>query len=522
MALLLTPWQSFVRVITHPFTLLQSTVEYLLAWFYSRRWFTLLLVSPALILLLSAGTLILLGIIQDRRTMAEKYVAWFEAESEALSSAEKSADEKIPSNPMLKEEKVDPYGLMLLRRVLQLEQTNPRATYLVGAQLSRQGKVGQARQMMRGLAPKSAKGFAPAHAWLAADQLTRRGVSNREETLELMHNLEIASSWDGSGAALRAAYAQVLEREGRIGEAIASLTEAVKIDPSLNVELANLAYRNNRKQPQEKAIESAKKVIEEKIKSESAVADDYAQLANILLLEQKADEAIARAEQGLAIDSGNAALKRLASEAFRLKYLQTIKNSAEGIQVNLGFLDAALKSDPTNPAVAEEIAKLSMIGQQATDELEAALNTQLANGQATAMTHILIANKNIVAGKLKEAIPHLKMALRQAPDNPKVLNNLALATATVSPDQIDQSLQWIEKAVSIQGNNPELHDTLGQILMLKGDELGAISSYEKAIGLDGNRVITRELMLAACEKAGMSELAEAQRTAIENLRANPK
>jgi len=518
MAELLTPWQTFVSVISHPFNLLQSTVEFFLAWFFTRRWVSLLVFSPALILLISAVTLISLGAYRDHATMLKEYSAWFEAESEALAGAEDAVAEKSPSNPLLKEEKVTPYGEMLLRRVLQLEQSDTRANYLVAAQLAKKGKVGQARQMMRRLAPQAAKGFAPAHAWLAADQLMRRGVTSREDKIELLHNLEIASTWDGSGPALLAAFARLLESEGRIGEAIASLTEAAKREPSLNVELANLAYRNNRKQPQEKASESAKKVIEDKIKESKATATDYAQLANLLLLEQKTDEALNRAQQGLAIAPDSAALKRLASEALRFKYLLTIKNSADGTQVNLGLLDAALKFDPTNPAVTEEIAKLSIIGKEATPELETALNNQLANGQATAMTHILLANKFLASGKLKEAIPHLKMALRQAPDNPNVLNNLALATAMVSPEEIDQAIEWIDKALSIQGNNPELHDTHGQILMLKGDELGAITSYQTAIGLDGKRIVTRELMLVACEKAGMNELAEAQRAAITSLK----
>ena len=309
---------------------------------------------------------------------------------------------------------------------------------------------------------------------------------------------------DGSGPALLAAFARLLESEGRIGEAIASLTEAAKREPSFNVELANLAYRNNRKQPQEKASDSAKKLFAEKITNNTATVRDYAQLANLLLLEQKTAEALERAQQGLMLEPENAALKRLASEALRLQYVLTIRSSENGSQVNLGLLDAALKFDPTNPAVSQEIARLSVIGKKLTPELEEALNKQLANGQATAMTHVLLANRKLANGALKEAIPHLELALNQAPDTPEILNNLALALAVVDKSKLSRAEELITSALRLQPNNPEFLDTLGQILMIKGDTLQAISSYERAIGLDNKRITTRKLMIVACEKSWAS------------------
>ncbi len=514
----LTPWQAFIDVVLHPFHLLQSTVEYIQAWIFTRRWISLLAFLPALAILVAACGLIGYGAWVDQAKLLQRYSAWIETETANTKPAEATEND----NKLLKEETVSAFGEMLLRRVLQLEKSNTRATYLVAAQLAKQGRVGQARQMMREIASTTSRGFPPAHAWLAVDRLMRTGVPNRDAKMELMHDLEVASGWDGTGPFLLSAYSDVLESEGKIGEAITVLSGAAKRAPELNVKLANLAYRHQRTQPLEQASLEARKLIQDRIRVDKATANDFAQLANLLLLERKPDEALEAAERGLRKEPENAALKRIASESLRMKYMLSIKTSETGTQVNMGLLDAALKIDPTNPSIAEEIAKLAALGQEATPELDKALNEQLANGQATAMTHLLLANRKLTTGDLKAAIPHLELALKQAPNSPVVLNNLSLAIARSQPENIDRALDLINRALAVVGNSPEFYDSHGEILMIKGDLLGAISSFEKAIGLDGKRLGTRRLLLKACELEGLAEMAEAQRAAIEKLEAKPE
>ncbi len=82
--------------------------------------------------------------------------------------------QKEPESPELAltgDEALSPVASMLLLKILQLEISDVRATYLVGVVMSKQGRLGHARQIMRRVAPIGSIGFPPAHAWLAADRI---------------------------------------------------------------------------------------------------------------------------------------------------------------------------------------------------------------------------------------------------------------------------------------------------------------------------------------------------------------
>ncbi len=219
---------------------------------------------------------------------------------------------------------------------------------------------------------------------------------------------------------------------------------------------------------------------------------------------------------GLKKDAENPQLKRLLSESFRLEYLKTIKQTQGITQVNLGLLDAALKADPSNPAVGTEIARLQSIGQDAPPELREALQQQLVSGQTTALTHILLANQLLGKGNLTEAVPHLELALLQAPNTPSVMNNLALAIARLDPtNSLDRAMKLSTAATTADPASGEYLDTLGELKEISGDKLGAVSSYETAIGLDGNRTDTRQKLAKLYRELGMQEMADVQDAEIK-------
>lgn len=550
-----TPWQNFVDVISHPYRLFQAIIEYMLAWTYTRRWIVLLRFSPALIVMLGCLGLVAYGWTISNAKLAERYSVWVEQqiaaeipsagssatgldESEgdttaapATSAADGAAEVDPDFSPesasseqviasehqIMKTEQVSPFTEMLLRRLMILDHSNLRATYLVGMQLAIRNKLGQARQLMRRVAPEDDRGFAPAHTWLAADRLFRLGVDLPESRDQALHDLEIAATWSGTGPVLLAAYADLLESVGRASEAIAVLNTAVQQAPELQIKMANMAYRHKQQRPLQQASSQAKQRIQARVESGEATGSDFASLANLALLDNKPDEAIAFAERGLKSESDEAAqrsLKRLRSEALRLKYLLSVRLSIEGTQVDLNLLDAALRADPTNPLVSEEVAKLLALGVQSNEGQYAALQEQLLNGQATALTHVLVAVRKLKDGALQAAIPHLELALRQAPNSPVIQNNLALALAKTQPDKLERSLQLIDAAVATNPANPETLDSQGQIRLLAGDEAGAIESLEQAIKYDPSRDKTRKMLADAYEQFGLPEMAEAQRALI--------
>jgi tetratricopeptide (TPR) repeat protein len=576
-------WDAFLHVLIRPRLLVQGLIEYALAWFFTRSWFRLFAVNlPILVLLLAAAGLISYGASLSQSTLAQRYLEWIElelpnamrsiaddtdqdksspgvepaanedpsADTEAVrladsanasdqatqsdessqadgaaeaeqdssgNSPEKRATAKVKDGDA---EEVTPYGELLLRRLLQLENSNSRAVYLVAIQLSGQGRLPQARQMMRRIAPENGNGFAPGHAWLAAMRIGLRESIRSPEELEVLENdLAVATKWPGVMPALVAQYANLLESQGKVEQAIAILDEASRQEPSLKVMVATMAAKHGQQTKLDRVTAEAKEEIRRRMEASEESVADLIQLANLFLLEGEPDKAIQAAQRGLKIEPDNKVLRRLISESFRMKYVQTAKWSGDSASVNLGFLDAALKADPTNAAVGNEVARLLALGQTASPELTQALESQLASGQATAVTHILLANRYLVENKLKEAVPHLELALRQAPNNLLVMNNLALCLARTDEQAIPRALELSNVTVRAEPQNPVFHDTLGDIRALSGDRLGAIDSYEASIGLGEGRFATRKKLADLYRELGMSDMASAQEAEIEKLQS---
>lgn len=538
---------AIITILSRPRLLLQGTIEYLLAWSFTRSWGRLLLVHAPWMLLLAACTgIVVYGSLLSRSTLAQRYGEWVAEElPEALRSTDENAapakagaggaatgesemasaanadstnpsasgsplDEQLDSNLAL----VSRYGDLLLRRLLQLQDSNSRTTYLVAAQLAHQNRWAQARQMMRRLAPAGGGGFAPAHHWLAIDQLQHRQSKTPEQFEMLVKDLSMAIRWSGCHPALRHWYSQLLERQGDEGQAIAVIEQGGELSLEDNLAIARLAADHGQKGRFERAAQEIKREVQSRVEAEIVTSQDWTILANLLLFEQNTAEARSAAMKGLTVDSENPALRRLVSESYRIEYLQSIQQAAGQTKLNLGLLDAALKSDPTNPNVGTEIARLLAAGEDATLEFKSALEQQLAAGQATALTHILLANRHLQSGDLQAAAPHLELALRQAPNNPITMNNLALVLSRTD-QQPERAEQLAADAVRREPRRAEFRDTLGEIRARNGDQLGAIESYEAAIGLDPDARETRKKLAELYRELGMTEMADVQQRQLE-------
>ena len=165
---------------------------------------------------------------------------------------------------------------------------------------------------------------------------------------------------------------------------------------------------------------------------------DYLNLAKVFLLGKQVDDCAKIARAGLLVakkaegDSSNndlvaRQLSRILSESLRIKYRLTMQanEASGGMTVNLQLLDESIKADPTNPNAITDIAQLIIQGRSASPKMIATLQKSLADGTATVVTHLMLANHFLQNDNRNEAIPHLEIALRRAPNNPIVMNNLA-------------------------------------------------------------------------------------------------
>jgi len=508
---------------SNPFRTAQGFIEYCLAWLFTRPWRTVIGFLPVLLLLSALGGLAIYGWSIDDRKLVSRYAQWSDAE---LNSATSPANAEAPKTPeaaaLMKVESVSPFAELLLRRILQLEKSDSRSRYLVALQIGNRGRRGQARQIMRQLAPGESNGFAPAHAWLAIDRLLQGPIADAASRAALMHDLELAATWSGTGAQLRVLLAELLEKEGRVGEAIKALQSAAEVDSSSWIPLVAVSLRNGRKQPAQEASAKAKSIFTERINQHKASASDYINLARLWILESQHDEAIKQVGLGLRQFPDDRSLRLVLSECYRVKFLSTYRETPTGIEFNLALLDEALKADPTNPAVSEEVAKLLARGGNASQTLIKALEEQLAEGKATTMTHLMLATRSLKEEDFQAAVPHLEVALRNAPNAPIVLNNLALALVRVSTANAPRSRELIDRALRISGPNAEVLDSQGEIRMIAKDYVGAVESFESAIGLDGNRISSRKRLIEAYDGAGLKDMIPVQAAKVRELEKSLK
>jgi tetratricopeptide (TPR) repeat protein len=510
-------WSALLEILFNPGRLIFGGWEFFLAWLMTRRW----LFASAVGLLPLSGILFMLvaslgSTFRSQEAALEKYWTLVDAELTRVNPPE---ERRAQQQELLQEDTVTPYAEVLLQRVMRLDQSSTRANYLVAAQLATANRIGQARMLMRQIASETASGFPAAHAWLAVDRVTRLGVNSQAEKNTLLHDLEIGARWSGLSSAMRSLLADLYVSEGRPSDALNVLEFAADTTPRLWLKYAAVAKANNRMEDFERAAQKIRNRVNPSLADKTAEVIDFADLANLALLEQKYDEVVDFSNKGLRLAPEDPTLKRTLSEAYRLKYV--VESNFDLKSFKLELLDAALKADGSNPGVTQEIAKIIGLGEGVPGELDAALKEKLTAGQATAVTHVLLANRRIADGQLPEAIGHLQIALQISPASPIIMNNLGVAIARNTPNDMQKlaiAEQLLETALRVSGPNSkgaeELFDSLGEIRLTAGKTVEAIESLEAALGRDNTRLNTRRKLAVAYRKVGLDEIAEIQEAYI--------
>ena len=411
---------------------------------------------------------------------------------------------------------------LLFRRVLQVESKNKRARYYVANQMSMRGNRDQARSMMESMAPSDIKGYEPAHTWLAGDLLQKLTSGTAADRQALNHHLAIASDWAGTNPALLAIYSQLLESEKRSREAIGMMQRAANRDPSNYLALASLFARYKQPIQAKEAVERAVQHFSASFGKKDEPDSDRIAVAEAYLQIQKFDDSVKVLQQGLMLRPDRPALRRALSNVYRIGYRMQLRRSDSGIQANLNLLNAALAADPTNPVLGEEVALLQPMGVKPDDNLIQTLQKQLAAGNATAVTHVLLGNAYYGRQDLEKAQIHWELALGQDPNFVLAMNNLAMALALKKKPDFDRALELVDRALVIAKDNPEILDSKGEILALMSKHLEAIPYFENAIRLGPYRMSTREKLARSYEEAGLTEQSQAQWDVLEKLKAQLK
>jgi tetratricopeptide (TPR) repeat protein len=410
-------------------------------------------------------------------------------------------------------QKVSRFAETLFRRV-QLLGPSDRSQFVMAAMLSQRGSVEQARVMLTKAAPEKGRGYAPAHALLAQllfmelPQLEPQQLAVKFPILK--HHVAESKHWNRCPRAVLLAGSELNFRMGDPAEGLALLASSAERYPEDYFLLAKMAYLSNEQRLFEQAWPRAEQyfrsILEEQPNDEAArlkLSETYTMAGNFSAAKDVLREV---SEQGRTPD-----IVRALSQVYLIQYRQSQSQSGNKMTVDMSLLNGAMSIDPTNPLVAEEIAKLARLqGPNPTAEMVEHLKARLAEGTATAATHACLGEMRLLRRELDQAIPHLEQVVNRLPNAVDSLNNLAYCLAELHPQRYEEALQYSQRAVeqSKRQPNADYYDTMAHVLSKLGRHKEAVTAIETAIEMDRRRPDFHERAASEYKKLGDASMAE--------------
>ncbi len=441
-----------------------------------------------------------------------------------------------PTESNTEEKSISPYAMALFRRVQQLQANNPRSRFVVAMVHAQRGSYMQAKSILRTIAPDDRDGYSPAHAWLSQFHI-QQGIQTSEQVSLVRHHLLAAFKGDRVPTHVLAAGGQFFNVLKEFETALACWQRAVSSMPQYWLQMSETAKLCGKDRLADEALQNAVAYFQNKVTQNPRDNHNRILLAESLVRQKKLDEGERVLIEGRRIKD-DFQLRRLHSQVYVARYRMTLGVVDGGINANLAALNQALDIDPTNPIIFEEVAHLATLGgAQSSDKLMVELRSFLAEGRATATTHLWIAELHLVAiqkaeasgrtiadpkvaSDYKTAIFHLEQFVNRQPDAADCLNNLAHVLVKAAPSRLNDALKFAKQATSLsQPPRAEFFDTLGMVYLAMNDAKLAIAAYERAIELKPTEGEFHRGAAAAYDKAVDKNMAEIHRQKAKALDA---
>jgi putative PEP-CTERM system TPR-repeat lipoprotein len=116
-----------------------------------------------------------------------------------------------------------------------------------------------------------------------------------------------------------------------------------------------------------------------------------------------------------------------------------------------------------------------------------------------AIVSMFLADRSLASKDFKPAISLLENVLKQNPNNPVALNNLAWA---YQQEKDPRALDTAEQAFKVAGDNPGVMDTLGWMLVEQGNTARGLPLLQKASGLAPDSPEIRYHLAVSLNKSG--------------------
>jgi predicted Zn-dependent protease len=141
----------------------------------------------------------------------------------------------------------------------------------------------------------------------------------------------------------------------------------------------------------------------------------------------------------------------------------------------------------------------------------------LAQGSFNAQIYHAIGTKALQAEQFDKATRYLSTARQLDPQNPAVLNNLALATLRGPTPDPANSLQLAETVLELVPDNPDALSTRAEVLLAMERWQEADRDLQLALPSRPESRNVRRMLIRVNEQLGNDALAEEHRRILESL-----
>ena len=539
-------------------------------WIITREWRQATLCLLPVFLLAGLGLAVAAGSWSDRGRLAQRYLergnqeiaswerAWAPADASTTSTASPIADQ-IPADDVVgsavddnqtvagggdgsdarsqaskddgqdaaegdEELEVPPFAEALFRRVQRLTPSD-RSQFVIATTLAQRGAVQQAKTMLAKIAPEKGRGYVPAHAMMA--QLLTHELQqqpppkSRALAASVVHHAEQAKDWDRVPRVVLLAASDLNAMLGNPSQAISLLKLSAERFPEDTFALAQLAQRLKNQQLFDEVRPQAEQLLMGQLSQDADNQQARMRLAALYAMTGELDEADKLLKQ-VPEESRTPEIQRMLSNLYLARYDASLSVEDGKASVNFQYLDNALRIDPSNPLIAEAVAKLvRMQGPRPPEELVAHLLQRLATGSATAVTHAYIAELYLTRPDFAKAIPHLEQVIERLPTATQYLNNLAYCLAEIHPERCEEALQYSLRSIELSKAEPvsDYFDTLSYVLSRLGRHSEAVTAIETAVEMNPNRADYHVRAAAEYRLLNIDSLALAHEQIVQRLQA---
>jgi tetratricopeptide (TPR) repeat protein len=432
---------------------------------------------------------------------------------------------------------------LLLRHALSVRPESSQSLYrlalLTSIDFSKENRIDEAEKLMKEIAGKEGEASSQAHAWLAT---TLIGKYQRRESFELdvlEKHLSQASHWKLVEPELLNYYSEICRATGKLEKALEISKQASSINPKFNLSYARICKELGPAYAQEmkRAAEAAEQAYQPRRGTALETDIDRRALADSLILQDRRDVAIEILEERISdTEEEHTSVRHALAEIFVQMFFETnqetfaiLREVAEGKRndkpdakipkIDWKRLEEAAKLDPLNPYVGQIIAVQVRMWHQFdfSPELRTVLANQIRENKATAAARNELAILYLIKGRIQDAKREWAKILEIDPNFVDALNNLAVFLCREEPPQLEKAIEYAMRAASIQPNNLEVCDTVGDVLLRAGSYTDAIANLEKVIRADPFRIDSRRRLAECYEKMGMSEMAQEQNNRIDRI-----